>query len=97
MAVEDVVSAYVQLLRGNHWGEVFNICSGQAHSIHHVAQVLFSHSPRPITLRTDKSLAKAGVQSMYGSFEKANRAIAFTPHVSLESSLAAVWSTAMSA
>jgi GDP-4-dehydro-6-deoxy-D-mannose reductase len=97
VAVEDVVRAYVRLLEGNHWGEVFNICSGQPHSIQHVAEVLFSHSPRRITLQTDKSLAQSSVQSMYGSFEKAHRAIAFTPNVSLESSLAAVWSTAMSA
>jgi GDP-4-dehydro-6-deoxy-D-mannose reductase len=97
VAVEDVVRAYVQLLQGNHWGEVFNICSGQPHSIQHVAEVLFSHSPRRITLQTDKSLAQSSVHSMYGSFEKAHRAIAFTPNVSLESSLAAVWSTAMSA
>jgi GDP-4-dehydro-6-deoxy-D-mannose reductase len=97
IAVEDVVRAYVQLLQGDCWGEVFNICSGQPHSIQHVAEVLFSHSPRRITLQTDPSLAQSSVRSMYGSFEKANRAIAFTPNVSLESSLAAVWSAAMAA
>jgi GDP-4-dehydro-6-deoxy-D-mannose reductase len=97
VAVEDVVRAYVRLLQGDHWGEVFNICSGRPHSIQHVAEVLFSHAPRHITLQTDTSLAQSSVQSMYGSFEKANRAIAFTPIVSLESSLAAVWNTAMSA
>ncbi len=97
VAVEDVVRAYVRLIQGDYWGEVFNICSGQPHSIQHVAEVLFSHSPRRITLQTDKSLAQSSVHSMYGSFEKAHRAIAFTPNVSLESSLAAVWSTAMSA
>jgi GDP-4-dehydro-6-deoxy-D-mannose reductase len=97
VAVEDVIRAYVRLVQGDYWGEVFNICSGQPHSIQHVAEMLFSHSPRPITLQTDSSLAQSSVHSMYGSFEKAQRAIAFTPKVSLESSLAAVWSTAMSA
>jgi len=97
VAVEDVVRAYVRLLQGDYWGEVFNICSGQPHSIQHVAEVLFSHSPRRIVLQTDPALAQSSVQSMYGSFEKAKRAFSFTPNVSLESSLAAVWSTAMSA
>lgn len=97
VAVEDVVRAYVRLLQGDYWGEVFNICSGQPYSIQHVAQVLFSHSPRPITLQTDPSLAQSPVHSMYGSFEKAKRAIAFTPNVSLEASLAAVWSAAIPA
>ena len=97
VAVEDVVRAYVQLLQGNYWGEVFNICSGRPNSIQHVAEVLFSHAPRRITLQTDTSLAQSSVHSMYGSFEKAKHAIAFTPNVSLESSLAAIWNTAMSA
>ena len=97
VAVEDVVCAYVRLLQGNYWGEVFNICSGQPHSIRHAAEILFSHSPRRITLQTDTSLAGSSVHSMCGSFEKAKRAIDYTPSVSLESSLAAVWSAAMAA
>ena len=28
IAVEDVVEAYVQLIKGDYWGEIFNICSG---------------------------------------------------------------------
>lgn len=96
VAVEDVVRAYVALLKADAWGEVFNICSGQAHSIREAAEMLVSHSPRPIRFETDSSLARSSASCVYGSFEKARKAIGYHPTISLESSLAAIWNAAMS-
>ena len=45
IAVEDAVEAYVKLLQSGAWGEVFNICSGQATSIESIIQTLLSFSP----------------------------------------------------
>jgi GDP-4-dehydro-6-deoxy-D-mannose reductase len=94
VAVEDVVRAYVHLINSDAWGEIFNICSGQAHTVQEAAELLFSHSPYPITIKIDKSLARSSASSVYGSFEKASRAIQYRPTINLDSSLAAVWRAA---
>jgi len=96
IAVEDAVDAYVRLIQGEHWGEVFNICLGRPRSILSVVELLLSFSARPVHLRVDPALVRpSDVQTVYGSREKAERAFGFRPTTSLEDSLHAAWEAAM--
>jgi GDP-4-dehydro-6-deoxy-D-mannose reductase len=92
IAVEDVVEGYVHLIQGEHWGEVFNICSGQTHSIRSIVKKLFSFSNRPIHLKPDPTLMRSSdIKVIYGSWEKAYKAFAFKPKISLERALKSAW------
>jgi GDP-4-dehydro-6-deoxy-D-mannose reductase len=92
IAVNDVVAAYVNMINGRHWGEVFNICSGRPHSIRTIVEMLLSHSPRPIGVEVDSTLVRTSdVEIVYGSWEKANRAFGFEPVTTVEDSLHSAW------
>lgn len=91
VAVDDVMEAYLKLLRGNFWGEVFNICSGTPRSIRAVAEILLANSPRPIRIQVDPSLAGPSVRRIYGSCEKAKRAFNYRPATGLEQTLNNTW------
>lgn len=91
VAVDDVMEAYLELLRGNFWGEVFNICSGTPRSIRAVAEILLSNSPRPIRIQVDPSLVSPSVRRIYGSCEKAKRAFNYQPLTGLEQTLNHTW------
>lgn len=92
VAVADVVDAYVRLLQAGLRGDVFNICSGQAHSIRSVAEMLVANSSVPIKLEFDPDLLPpSSIRCLYGSYQKAARAIGFRPITSLEEALRAAW------
>lgn len=94
IGVSDTVDAYVRLLQAEPWGEVFNICSGKAYSIARLAEMLVANSSRRVRLEFDPDLVPASpVRSIYGSFEKAQRAIDFQPTMELERVLAEVWAS----
>jgi GDP-4-dehydro-6-deoxy-D-mannose reductase len=96
VAVEDVVAAYIRLLQGDHWGQVFNICSGEPRSIRSVVQALLAFSRHPIRLRVDPSLMRcAEVQVAYGSWHKASQAFGFVPAADFDRTLEAAWRWAM--
>lgn len=92
IAVDDVVEAYLKIVKGEHWGEVFNICSGRHYSVRSVIDVLLSQSPRKVKVEVDPELVRPlDVKISYGSWEKATRAFGFKPTISLEESLRAAW------
>ncbi len=92
ISVEDAVEGYLKLMQGEHWGEVFNICSGKPRTIRSVIEQLLSHSKRPVRLEVDPALIRTSdIQTIYGSWEKANRAFGFIPKTSLEDSLKDAW------
>jgi GDP-4-dehydro-6-deoxy-D-mannose reductase len=96
VAVEDVMDAYVRLLKSGIRGEIFNICSGEAHSIRAVAEMLVANSRVPIRLEFDPDLVPASpVRCLYGSYAKAAGAIGFRPMTSLKQSLREAWSAAV--
>jgi GDP-4-dehydro-6-deoxy-D-mannose reductase len=96
VAVEDVVDAYVRLVHGEPWGNVFNICSGRAWRIKAVIDLLLSHAPRSVRLEIDPGLMRpTEVHLLYGSWAKAHGACGFRPTTSLEESLRAAWQYAM--
>jgi GDP-4-dehydro-6-deoxy-D-mannose reductase len=90
--VEDVVEAYITMLQQDHWGEIFNICSGVPHSIQSVAEELLSFAPSPVRLQIDSELLRpSDVPVMYGAWEKAHKAFGFVPRKSLHESLREAW------
>ena len=90
--VSDVTEAYVRLAQANLCGEVFNICSGRSYSIRRVAELLIANSSRSIALEFDPDLVPPSIiRSLYGSHEKATKAIGFRPATSLDLSLKAAW------
>ncbi len=92
VAVEDVAEAYLRMVLGSYWGEVFNLCSGRPSTVRSVVSLLLSHSKRPMRLETDPYLLRSSEPKIiYGSWEKANRAFGYKPAVSLEDSLRAAW------
>jgi GDP-4-dehydro-6-deoxy-D-mannose reductase len=96
IAVEDVAIAYLRMIRGEHWGEVFNVCSGVPYRIRDVVELLLSHSPRPIEYRVDpRLLSPDDVAVFVGAGEKARRAFGFAPTVAVEESLGRAWQRAM--
>jgi GDP-4-dehydro-6-deoxy-D-mannose reductase len=98
VAVDDVVEAYVRLLEGAFWGEVFNLCTGKAVSIRRVVELILARADRPVRLEADTGLLRPGdVDEMYGSFQKAERAIGFRPRVGVEAAVRAIWDAEMGA
>jgi GDP-4-dehydro-6-deoxy-D-mannose reductase len=96
IAVDDVVEAYISLMEGDRWGEVFNICAGAPRSVQSVLESLISGAARPIQFRVDPSLVRlSDVRCVYGSFDKAHRAFGFSPKVPLEAALRTTWDHAM--
>jgi len=92
IAVEDVVAAYLQMIRGDHWGEIFNISSGQPSKISFVIETLLSLSPRPLTYEIDPSLVRPlETKIFYASHAKAKEAFGFKATISLEDSIRAAW------
>lgn len=92
----DLVDAYVRLAKSGISGEVFNLCSGRAYSIRQLAEMLVSNSSRPIELEFDPNLfPPSAIRSLYGSYEKAAKAIRFHPATPLEETLRAVWCAEM--
>jgi len=96
IAVTDAVDAYVRLMEAGAFGEVFNICSGRPYSIRRIAELLVANSTRPIQLDFDRDLVPPSpIRCLYGSYEKAGRAIGFRPLASMEDTLKAAWCAEM--
>jgi GDP-4-dehydro-6-deoxy-D-mannose reductase len=92
VAVDDVVEAYVRMVSGGFWGEIFNLCSGQPRSVRSVVGVLLSYSDRPIRLEVDASLVRpSDLNRIYGDWGKAWRAFGYKPSVPLEVALQDAW------
>lgn len=92
IAVEDCVEAYVRLIEGEYWGEVFNICTGKALKIKYVLELLLSNSSRIIQLETDPSLLRSvDVSAIYGNPRKLEELTGFRPKIPIEAALRSAW------
>jgi len=90
--VNDVVDAYIRLVKGSNWGEVFNICSGRPYAISEVIDLLLSNSARPIKVEVDPALIRSSdIPLIYGSWVKANQAIGFKPVTNIKETLKNTW------
>jgi GDP-4-dehydro-6-deoxy-D-mannose reductase len=96
VAASDAIDAYLRIAKSGFSGRIFNICSGRSHSIRHVAKMLLANSPRPIALEFDPNLVPASpVRNIYGTYQKAARAVGFRPSTSLEAVLKEAWVSKM--
>ncbi len=92
IAVDDLVDAYIGILRGEHWGEIMNVCSGVPTSIGTVVDTLVRIAAVTVRVEVDPSLVRADdVLVSYGSGEKARRLLGCSPTIGLERSLEQAW------
>jgi GDP-4-dehydro-6-deoxy-D-mannose reductase len=92
IAVEDAVEAYVRIIQGDHWGEIFNVCSGRSCSVSSVITQLLSNAPQPIRWETDPALLREeDTPVSYGSLAKMEALFGFRPAMQLADSLKAAW------
>jgi nucleoside-diphosphate-sugar epimerase len=87
--VRDVVSAYVKLLETpRSAGETFNICSGRAHSLRELLDLVQSISGHSLAVRVNPAFVRADeVRTLWGSPEKLQRTIGPLEPSSLEQTL----------
>lgn len=92
IAIEDVVEVYVHMIQAEAWGEVFNICSGQSHTVRSIVETLLSFSRKPIRLVTDPELVRhTDIPLIVGSTEKVKRSFGLEPSIDLNRTLRAAW------
>jgi GDP-4-dehydro-6-deoxy-D-mannose reductase len=97
LSIDDAVGAYVDLLRGDYWGEIFNICSGEPVPIRRILEKLVAMAPGPIRIESDPARFRTSdPPRVYGSLAKAREAFGFHPTTSLDESLFAAWKEHMS-
>jgi GDP-4-dehydro-6-deoxy-D-mannose reductase len=96
VAVGDVIDAYITLMQGDYWGEVFNICSGKPRSVRSVLELLLANSATPVHLEVDPVLVRpTDTLRSFGSIDKGRRYFGFVPKVPIRTVLKAAWDEAM--
>lgn len=96
ISVEDVVNCYTQLIQREHWGQVYNICSGHPKPIRSLVEQILQFSDRPIRLKVDPVLCRpTDVPRVYGSMSKLKASLGFVPNIALENTLKSAWDYAI--
>ena len=86
--VHDVLRAYALLLEKGHSGEVYNICSGQAHSLQSVVDRLLKLSGVEVQIEIDRDKLRPAEQTqVWGSYEKIYQHTGWRPEISIDTSL----------
>jgi GDP-4-dehydro-6-deoxy-D-mannose reductase len=89
--VRDVVRAYYLLLTCGQPGEVYNVGTGQAHSIRELLDILLSLTDEPIEVQTDPTLFRpVEVPIVVCDPAKLQAATGWIPQIPFEQSLADV-------
>ena len=86
--VRDIVKAYVLALEKGKPGEVYNLCSGKAHSIQQVVDILLGMSA--VKIRIEQDLARmrpSDVPILLGDYSKFNAATGWKPTIPFEQTL----------
>lgn len=90
--IDDVIDAYLKVMSGNFWGQIFNICSGKPTQIKELLEIIITHSTFKINFRVNKNFIREDdVTMVYGSYDKANLFFGFKPKKSLNETLKEVW------
>jgi GDP-4-dehydro-6-deoxy-D-mannose reductase len=86
--VRDIVRAYRLAALHGEPGEVYNVCSGRGASVAEVADVLLSHSSRPLRLVQDPALVRpVDIPRLIGDPSKLHTATGWKPEYTLEATL----------
>lgn len=93
IAVADVADGLTRLaLRNDSWGQVFNLCSGEARPLRSIVEELLKHTTRRVHIEVDAALLRPfDPKTIYGSWQKANLAFGFIPRVPLDEALSESW------
>lgn len=95
--VDDVISAYLALLDKGVPGEIYNVCSGQEHSIRSLIEQLADLAQIEIELTKDLALFRPNEQRrVCGCYKKLQRTTGWTPKITIKQSLQAIladWNT----
>jgi GDP-4-dehydro-6-deoxy-D-mannose reductase len=83
--VNDVVDAYVRLLERGQPGEVYNVSSGRAMSVHDIAERVLKRSGTSAEIAVDPALVRPiDMPILVGDNAKLRRATGWTPHRSID-------------
>lgn len=86
--VRDVVKAYYLLLQNGSAGEVYNICSGNGHSLREILETMADMMELELVIETDPELIRpADNPVIIGSNKKINTTQGWQPEISLTKSL----------
>ncbi len=86
--VRDVVRAYSALLVHSVAGEVYNVCSGQAHSMQSILETLISYSKVPIEIRVEADRFRpVEIPIMTGDNSRLRNATGWQPQIPIEQSV----------
>lgn len=89
--VRDIVRAY-RLLAEHGAGGIFNLGSGAPRSIQSLLETLIRVSGLSVTIEQDPARMRGPeVPELYGSYEKAQSAVGWTPQIAFEQSLADIY------
>lgn len=96
ITVWDVVDGYVRMVQGDHWGQVFNLCSGRPCRVGDLVGLLAELSPHPLRFVVDPELQRPlEARTFYGSSEKARAAFGFRPRHDLKDAVKGAWEVAV--
>jgi len=93
--VRDVVRAYVALARDGARGEVYNVCSGAAHSIRDVLRELIAAARVAVEVRDDPArLRPSDVPLFVGDATKLRKATGWEPRIPFSASIRDIYHAA---
>ncbi len=94
--VRDVVEAYSALARDAESGQIYNVCSGNAVTIHDVLRELIAIARVPVEVREDPArMRPADTPIVVGSSEKLRQRTGWKPQIPLTRSLRDVYEAAL--
>lgn len=88
--VKDMVRAYVLLMEKGTIGEVYNIGSGQGHSMHSILDILLSQVNTPISVKTDPNLLRPLDVPVIIADNTKIKKLGWQPSISIEETLSRV-------
>lgn len=84
----DMVEAYLRLIRGDFWGEIFNLCSGKHASGQDIIDEIFRCSNRSCKIEVNPDRMRSlDIPLIYGSNQKLFRAVGKWPMISWRQSI----------
>ncbi len=97
VAVQDVVDGLILAAERGKPGAAYNLCTGVGRSIAEVVRKLIELTGQEIEVEGDSSLVRGGETSiLVGSWQKAQRELAWSPRVPFDSSLRETWDASAS-